>query len=138
MSDECVERKGFFSKLVLPRLGEIMVLFVVCSITAWGASIINTNDQQHSVEKITSIERRVDQEQKRNNIQDVTLGRVQERQTNQELTLNRIENTLSLLTGDLKEFMKAVPKEMKSMRKEMSDVNKTMAVLKDRDERDKQ
>jgi len=139
MSDNtCAEDKSFISKFITPYLAPIIVAFIVSSVSAWSMVKINANDNEHAVKQIINVEQRVEQEAKRNNIQDVTIAKVQEKQLNQDLTLSRIENTLSSLNIDLKEFMQNIPKEMKSLTKEISEINKSVAILNDREERKKE
>lgn len=85
--------------------------------------------------EIKETKEQVTQQTKRNNIQDVTIARNSEKLSNVQLTLDRIEGNLCMITDDLKHFMKDTPKEMRSMRKEISNLGASVAVLRDREER---
>lgn len=91
--------------------------------------------QESLTEKIKDAKAGITQETKRNNIQDVSIAKNSENLANVKLSLNRIEDTLGIITDDLKDFMKETPKEMKNMRRSLSELGESVAVLRDRDER---
>lgn len=131
------DNSSWFVKYIIPTFTPTIVsLFIGISISY---ATIQINSEKHifAEKELTNISSRIDQETKRNNIQDVAVSKLQEKTSNLELTLSRIENSLGLLTIDLKDFMKDIPKEMKNIRKEVADINQSVAVLKDRNNRTK-
>jgi len=157
MTDDCIEdgtswyKKELSAEKVIPALvSTVLAALLIGGITYYGflegfaeASIEKHKSLESKItavncaldDKIKDTVKSVDQETKRNNIQDINIAKNSEKLANVQLSLNRIENTLGILTGDLKEFMKETPKEMRSMRKEITDLGKSVAILRDRDER---
>lgn len=122
------DNRNWFTQYITPYVAPIIVSFIIGSSSAYGMIKLNTYTQYQNKETIQ-------QEVKRNNIQDVNISRLQEKTSNWELILHRIEDNQLMLTVDLKEFMKNVPKEIRRLTKEISETNKIVAVLKDREER---
>lgn len=125
-----------WKNIVSSFVGPSLIALIIGGFASWGIVQATVIDQKHTNAKMYTIEEKVDQEAKRNNIQDVTISQVQEKTSNLESTLNRIENNMGALTRDLKDFMQDMPKEIRSLTKEISEVNKVVAVLKDRDARE--